>query len=101
MQILSVNPYQYHMENIWNASKSMADLSLKFKGVLIEFRNNEDMASVGKYLNELQCPYAMHEFVRRCILYALEFVEIGYSYNDKFVKLMEYLSVGADMLIAA
>lgn len=60
------------MRNIWNAALTNEELVLKFKGILGDFFENYDFDYVGNYLNELQCTYYHHEFIRRAILLSME-----------------------------
>ena len=55
LNVLSLKPLDYHMQNLWNQAFTNEELSIKFKATLKEYLQNLDIDYVGEYLRELQC----------------------------------------------
>ncbi len=72
LNIISVKPLDYHMTNIWDAALTNEVLIHKFKGMLGDYLQNNDVESLASYLSELKCFNYYHEFVKRAILMAIE-----------------------------
>jgi hypothetical protein len=72
LNILSVKPLDYHMRNVWDAAESNEQLNMKFKGMLGDYLQNNDVAALAEYLTELKCCGYYHEFVKRAIFMGME-----------------------------
>lgn len=89
LNILSVLPLDYHMQNLWNHAFTNEALNLKFKSMIGDYLQNTDLEDTATYLVELKCPYYYHEFVRRAILMGIEKDEGGI---ESTLKLITYLN---------
>jgi len=72
LNIISVKPLDYHMKNIWDVAITNEDLNLKFKGMIGDFLQNNEVEELVNYLVELKCIHYYHEFVKRAILMGME-----------------------------
>jgi hypothetical protein len=76
LNVLSLRPLDYSINNLWNQAITNEELGNKFKATLKEYLETLDVNYVGEYLRELSCHYYLHEFVRRAIVLAIEKVSI-------------------------
>ena len=74
LNVLSLKPLDYQINNLWNQALTNEELGNKFKATLKEYLQTLDVNYVGEYLRELSCHYYLHEFVRRAIVLAIETV---------------------------
>ena len=72
MNILSVRPLDYHMQNLWNSALTNEELNLKLKGMIGDYLQNFDLNEVGGYLMDLKCNFYYHELVKRAVLMGIE-----------------------------
>jgi hypothetical protein len=81
LNVLSLRPLDYSINNLWNQAITNEELGNKFKATLKEYLETLDVNYVGEYLRELSCHYYLHEFVRRAIVLAIEKVSV-YRFKD-------------------
>ena len=72
LNVISVKPLDYHMANIWDAAMSNDDLNHKFKGMIGDYLQNNEIVELTNYLLELKCHFYYHEFVKRAVLMGIE-----------------------------
>mmetsp|Transcript_23759 Transcript_23759/g.23447 ORF Transcript_23759/g.23447 Transcript_23759/m.23447 type:complete len:266 (+) Transcript_23759:710-1507(+) len=89
VNLLQVKPLEYSMKNVWDPALTNEELILKFKSLIGDYLQNQDLEYFGSYLTELKCIYFYHELVKRIILMA---IEKDQDAIESALKLLQFLN---------